>query len=815
MTTPWRKVIRDFLLEGPRTLLVVLAIALGIIGFSTVLSTYAVLTRELNAGYLATNPASATLRMDAVDDQLLATLLTNRELSDAQARRIISGQIKAGPGEWRNLQLFVVKDYSNIRVSKLTPEQGAWPPGMGEILLERDALQVARAQIGDTVTVKTTRGNEHALRLTGSVHDVGQAQARMENVVYGYITLGTLVQLGEEPFLDQLQILVAENRFDETHIRDVAAQVKTTVENQGHPVRRIDIPRPGKHPHADIMGFLLLAMATFGFFILALSGILVVNLLMGLMASQVRQIGMMKAIGGTRWRIARIYLSQAMLLGIAALVIALPVGNLGSRMLSRAMAVFLNFDITSFAVPLWVYALVAGIGLAVPLLAAGYPVWKGTGITVREALADFGVGQNAFGTDWLDRALAGMGGVGRPLLLAIRNSFRRRTRLALTLLTLAVGGLFFMAALNVRASMVSTLDHLFDSKRFDLSVSFPGLYSYEKIERAIQNTGGIVRAEGWIVTEGTISIPGSADPTGATSNSAATISDLHGAAVGSGDRFAVVALPSNTQFLKMEIMEGRGLEAGDTNAIVVNGSLVSKFPQVKLGNEVAIRMGPALLPWRIVGITREPFSPPVAYISRDYVENLGGHQGMANVVHLVLEKTDPVSLKSVKTTLDRNLELEGLRASSLSSKVDSRYGFDQHMLMIYVFLIIVSCILAGVGGLGLSTTMSLNVLERRREMGVLRVIGASPRTIWLIVAVEGCAIGVLSWALAALLAWPVSRILGDALAAAFFKGGLDFVFEMRGVLIWLAISIFLGAVASFLPAWHAARVTVREALSYE
>ena len=593
MTASWRKVIRDFLLEGPRTLLVVLAIALGIIGFSAVLSTYAVLTRELNAGYLATNPASATLRMDALDDKLLATLLTNRELSDAQARRIISGQIKTGPGEWRNLQLFVVKDYANIRVSKLTPEQGAWPPGISEILVERDALQVARAQIGDTVTVKMARGNEHTLRLTGSVHDVGQAQARMENVVYGYITLGTLAQLGEEPFLDQLQILVAENRFDETHVRNVAAQVKTTVENQGYPVRRIDIPKPGKHPHADIMGLLLLAMATFGFFILALSGILVVNLLMGLMASQVRQIGMMKAIGGTRWRIARIYLSQAMLLGIAALVIALPVGNLCSRVLSRAMAVFLNFDITSFAVPLWVYALVAGIGLAVPLLAAGYPVWKGTGITVREALADFGVGQNAFGTDWLDRALAGMGGVGRPLLLAIRNSFRRRTRLALTLLTLAVGGLFFMAALNVRASMVSTLDHLFDSKRFDLSVSFPGLYSYEKVERAIRSTGGIVRAEGWIVTEGAISIPGSADSTRATSNSAATISDLHGAAVGSGDRFAVVALPGDTQFLKMEIMEGRGLEAGDTNAIVVNGSLVSKFPQVKLGNEVAIRMGPA------------------------------------------------------------------------------------------------------------------------------------------------------------------------------------------------------------------------------
>lgn len=50
-----------------------------------------------------------------------------------------------------------------------------------------------------------------ALVISGSVHDVGQAQARMENIVYGYINLATLVQLGEEPSLDQLNILVAQN----------------------------------------------------------------------------------------------------------------------------------------------------------------------------------------------------------------------------------------------------------------------------------------------------------------------------------------------------------------------------------------------------------------------------------------------------------------------------------------------------------------------------------------------------------------------------------------------------------------------------
>ena len=112
----------------------------------------------------------------------------------------LTGRIKVGPVEWRNLTLFVVKDFGDIRVSTLKPQQGAWPPAPGEILIERDAVQVARARIGDSVTIKTAGGNERTLRFSGTVKDVGQAQARMENAVYGYINLDTLAQLGEEPY---------------------------------------------------------------------------------------------------------------------------------------------------------------------------------------------------------------------------------------------------------------------------------------------------------------------------------------------------------------------------------------------------------------------------------------------------------------------------------------------------------------------------------------------------------------------------------------------------------------------------------------
>ncbi|MBS1789445.1 MAG: FtsX-like permease family protein [Acidobacteria bacterium] len=813
MAIYWQKAIRDFWLERTRTVLVVVAIAIGIAAFSTVMSSYAILTRELDKGYLATNPASFTLVADKVDEALMAAVATHPGVAVAEARRTVSGRIKSGPVEWRSLVLFVVNDYGDIRVSRLVPQSGAWPPATGEILIERDAMQVAKTRIGDTVTIKTVNGEEHQLRLSGTTHDVTQAQARMENIVYGYITLATLAQLGEEPYLDRVNVVVTEPRFSEPHIRAIADEVKTLAEAQGHTVRRVDVPKPGKHPHTDIMGLLLMAMAGFGLFALILSGVLVINLLTALMAAQVRQIGVMKAVGGTRRQIARIYFAQALLLGAAAIVIALPVGLLGSRVLCRYLAVFLNFDIVSFAVPVWVYALVVLVGAIVPLLAAAYPVWRGSGVSIREALADYGVARNAFGTNGFDRILAGMSGLARPLLLAIRNSFRRRARLALTLLTLAVSGLFFMAALNVRASMIHTLDRLFATRQFDLLVAFNTMVSMESVERAARNTPGVKAVEGWIFTQASIA---DASKTPASSGGhGGTGGGLHGGGAPAADSFSVIGLPDNTAMFKPDITAGRNLLPGETDTIVLNSALAGRNPQWCVGNSINLRMGPAEKLWRIVGIAQEPFSPAVAYVPRRYFDEAGGHDGMANSVRMTLDRTDRSSINQVKTDLEQNLEREGLRAQGSNSKGDSRYGFDQHMVMIYWFLIVMSCILAGVGGLGLMTTMSLNVLERRREMGVLRAIGATPRTVWMIVVAEGAVIGLLSWALAGLAAWPVSKALGDLILMLMFKTRLSFLFELRGLWIWLVVSLCLCAVASFLPAWRASRQSVREAIGYE
>lgn len=804
MTASWHKVFRDFRQQRTHTALVVLAIALGVAALLAVLASYSVVTRALNDGYRATNPASATLYTDGIDAPLLAAIKTDPALSEVEARRTVSGRIKAGPGSWQNLSLFVVKDFGNIRVSRLQPQHGAWPPARGEILIERDALQVAKARIGESVLVETVDGAPHRLRVSGSVKDVGLAQARMDRVVYGYVTLDTLQMLlppGQIATLDQLKIRVAQNPGDEAHIRNVVQQLRQRMEQTGHTMRRVDILTPGEHPHAGVMGMLLLAIAAFGFFVLMLSGVLVVNLMTALMAAQTRQIGVMKALGGSRAQIARIYLAQALCLGAAAVVLAVPPGLLGSRVLSRYLAGFLNFDIDSFAVPLWVWLLVILAGLLVPLLAAARAVWKCSRVSVHRALTDAGMPAGGFGETAFDRVVAAWDGASRPLLLALRNGFRHRGRLLRTLITLALGGLFFMTALNVRESLSAALDRLFDSKHYDLTAALDKPSPVADIERAIANTRGIVRAEGWITTQATL-----AGDVASATDSVEPEMDR--------DRVDMIALPAGTGLLKFNIISGRDLQAGDTNALVVNNTLARSQPKMTVGNTIELKMaesGPDTVQWRVVGITAEPFAPPTAYVPKAFIESFNGKPAVANSLRLVLQRSDVSTIDRVKADLDRSLEQQGLRAVRMTSKADSRRGFDEHLVMIYNFLIVMSCIIGGVGGLGLMTTMSLNVLERRREMGVLRAIGASTMLVWLVVVTEAAAIALMSWALAAIAAWPLSRSLGQLLAAR-LKNGLDFSFDLTGLWVWLFVVMALSLTASFVPAWRASHASVRDAI---
>jgi putative ABC transport system permease protein len=135
--------------------------------------------------------------------------------------------------------------------------------------------------------------------------------------------------------------------------------------------------------------------------------------------------------------------------------------------------------------------------------------------------------------------------------------------------------------------------------------------------------------------------------------------------------------------------------------------------------------------------------------------------------------------------------------------------------MVVYLLLMMAALLAVVGGLGLAATMGLNVLERTREIGVLRAIGATNRSMWSIIVAEGMLVGFISWVLGTLLSYPLGNLLNGGIGMAFVGLWIEYTFSYAGVWMWLVVVLVVSALASLAPASRASHISVREALAYE
>ena len=122
---------------------------------------------------------------------------------------------------------------------------------------------------------------------------------------------------------------------------------------------------------------------------------------------------------------------------------------------------------------------------------------------------------------------------------------------------------------------------------------------------------------------------------------------------------------------------------------------------------------------------------------------------------------------------------------------------------------------AFVGSIGLAGTMGMNVLERTREIGIMRAIGAVDADIIKTVVIEGVLIGLISWVLAIALSFPISMLLLNIVGKAMINAVMPMALTPWGIIIWLGVVLLLAAVASMVPARSAARLTIREVLAYE
>ncbi|MCA9973118.1 MAG: ABC transporter permease, partial [Anaerolineales bacterium] len=581
MNTRWRKVLLDLWTHKARTLLVVAAIAVGVFAVGLVAGAQTILLRELDRGYQALNAASATLYTQPFDDKLAARIAAMPEVAAAEGRRSIPVQVVLGPDETVDLLLTAVPNLANLQLDKLVHVSGDWPPRTGGAVIEQLSLDYLQAAAGDTLRIRLADDTEKALPIAGLVHDANVPNAQIAERAFGYISLDTAVDLGLGDSYTELRYRVADRITDLEHIHAVSEQIETQLERSGRSVFAIDTPTPGEHWAQEIIETLVLLFILFGVLIMVLSGFLVVNTISALMAQQVKQIGVMRLVGARRRQIVGMYFGMVAIYGVLALLVSLPGGVFAAQRIVLFATDLLNVQIVDSSIPARILLIQAAGGMGVPLLAAVWPVIRGVRITTYQALNSIGIESNPHGAverlfARIQRALP----LQRPVLISLRNTIRKKGRLALTLATLIMGTALFIAVLSVRASVAETVDNFLRYHRYDVSVALSRPYRAEQLEPLARQVPGVVATESWL--------------TGSVRRVYADGS--------TGESLSLTAAPGDTRFMQPELAAGRWLTAADEDALVVNTDFLDDYPDLALGDVVELQANGRDLTWRIVGV---------------------------------------------------------------------------------------------------------------------------------------------------------------------------------------------------------------------
>jgi len=559
---------------------------------------------------------------------------------------------------------------------------------------------------------------------------------------------------------------------------------------------------PGQLPMNDVLQGILLLMGFLGVLSLFLSMFLVINTITALLTQQKRQIGVMKAVGGSTLQILGMYLAMVMCYGVLALLIAIPLGMEGARLLSRGMAVYFNFELPStLEIPPQAIVLQVAIGLVLPIIASVVPFLSGLRISPAEAMSSYTMGRGRFGKSWLDRLLSGRNlwflraAPVRSIVLSARNTFRSKGRLLLTLITLTLGSATFISVFNVRASLTRTVDDMIQWFDCDVMLTFDQPYRAARVEHQALSVPGITDTDVWLQLPTRRVRPDQSE----------------------GEMLYLFAprIADDSLIRAPGITSGRWLLPDDQAAVIVSSDLFQKEPDLRLGSELVLKIYGKERSFKIVGASIGSSYASMLYANYDYIAKITDRVGEADALMVRTQTHDLAGVNSGSDALERHFDRIGIGVDTVSTLITERVEAEAIFDVIVSLLLVMAVLLALVGGLGLMGTMSINVLERTREIGVLRAIGAPNRGVAQVFMLEGIGIGLLSWGIGALLAVPMSRGLNAAIGGAIMGVPLSYSYSVPGLWLWLVTVILLSAAASFIPARNALRLTVREVLAYE
>ena len=524
------------------------------------------------------------------------------------------------------------------------------------------------------------------------------------------------------------------------------------------------------------------------FTVLALlaASVLVANTMGTLIGEQRREIGMMKAIGGTRRQIRRVYLLTALLLGGIAAVLGVGLGVV----ISNAIVGFFGssfFAISpgwAISVPVVVVSLV--LGLVGPPLMALPAIRRGTRVPVREALEE--VPSLEGGARIVDKALRRVTFLPRTAQIGVRSVTRRTRRSLATVVQIALAVGTLIGVLALMNSVTSTTEAAWNQLHYDLDLNtVVGKPLDTEADRLIRTTPGVAIAQ----------------PV------------LTNMVKADGKDASLWGLPPRPMF-DQKVVAGRWFTDGEETgsaAVTVIAKNIAKAIGADVGDTVTIQTASGPTRLRVVGMTGTQMQNGLLFLTPlSTLRTILHSPDNVNAYWVRTSSPDHALIDRTTTQLEDRLAAGGYSIGTNIRYVDQARNVDANR-QISSAIGILGFLIVAISMVGLVNAITMNVLERTREIGVLRCIGARGRDIRRIFAVEGLTVSLLGWLLGIPVGYALARLLNWLLLKV-VKIEFAFTFPPLNVLIALIGTVVLALLIMRIPLRRAVRYKPGEALRY-
>ena len=712
---------------------------------------------------------------------------------------------------------------------------GEWPTGTDEIAIDTGAAENAGYEVGDEVAVIAPSGESlenvrTTLTLSGTAEFNGGGTAGATLLIFSTEGAQHFFLDGRNVFTSAL--LTAAPGVTQAQLADAAAEVLPA----GYEVVEGDTAaKEQESAIAEFTDVITQFLVAFAVIAILVGGFIIANTFNILVAQRVRELALLRALGASARQVRWSVILEAALMALIGATLGLLLGLGLSRALAALFSAF-GLEIASSTLVLTTSTVVAAyaVGLGVTLVSAYLPARRASrtspiaamrddtatpaegslrrrGIIgflvalVGVALAVLGLMEppgpdaawiGAAAVLWVLTAAALSPVLGHPVLIACRrifgavfgttgrlaaeNTLRNPRRTGATASALMIGLAVVSAVGTLAASMNRTVDaQVEDQFAADFLVQSANFQSFP-------TTVGDDMAE--------------------VDGVEVLTRDQFTPALANGEPEFLLALdPAYSEVYDIDLVAGTGeltqprqallsVDAANEQGVWVGGTLDLAFP----GNKTA--------EVEVVGVFE---STPVLggiNVPLDLLPQMGIKRTDTSLSINVSDGVDPATVQA---------DLEELVADLPIVTVYDKEGFadslkEQVNLLLYLIygLLALAIVIAVIG---IINTLSLSVIERTREVGLLRAVGLSRPRLRRMVTLESVTISVMG----ALLGMAVGLVVGVLLRQSLSDDLTELALPLQNLVIFLAISVVFGVLAALIPAVRASRMKVLEAIATE